>query len=387
MEENYAVGTWAQAPGQKGMTVSVLRDISKAEYERYKIVSSKFVILQERKTFQFLERSSGELKSTFSAYVNIENIGGSFRTINWRQAGGFLMERFATWLAASRLYLESERDFMMSRFGEESSQYQSFKESTSTAFDTREGYRFLYNLRDYTQHCGIPSSGVTVSLNQEKERVTQLHLNRSELLSARFKWSRHAKSLLESWPEKIEIIPLMDDAMAGYADVEQNILGMLIEDCAAVIGEIQGEDYKNIKNGENLAAFIMPAGDNGGNFSLQPLPTLQALTTIEAAVQSDDPVSEIFSRKVQPPVVTSETLQANKRANAVLSAFINPQEPDHVGKLINRIIADDADITPLVSGLVNTSAQLTYALSMFLGVSPISLLSIPIPDSDASSKA
>jgi hypothetical protein len=382
MGKHYAVGTWVQEPGQKGMTVSVIRNISEAEYERYKTIVGKFAAIQERKTFQFLERSSGELKSTFSVYVNIENVGGSFRAINWRQAGGFLMERFATWLAATRLYLESERDFMMSRFGEESSQYQSFKESTSTAFDTRDGYRFLYNLRDYTQHCGIPSSGVTVSMNSKKERITRLHLNRTELLSARFKWNRHAKSLLESWPEKIEIIPLMDDAMAGYMDVERCILRMLIDDCATVISEIRGEEYKTLKDGEHLAAFQIPTGVNGGSFNLQPFPTLQALATIEEAARSDDPVSRIFSQSVQPPILTPEALQADQRAKAVLSAFINPQEPDQVGKLINSIIAADGDITPLISGLVNASAQLTYALSMFLGVSPLSLLSVPLADAE-----
>ncbi|GGZ40156.1 MULTISPECIES: hypothetical protein [Streptomyces rochei group] len=382
MGKHYAVGTWVQEPGEKGMTVSVIRNISEAEYERYKTIVGKFAAIQERKTFQFLERSSGELKSTFSVYVNIENVGGSFRTINWRQAGGFLMERFATWLAATRLYLESERDFMMSRFGEESSQYQSLKESTSTAFDTREGYRFLYNLRDYTQHCGIPSSGVTVSTNSKKERITRLHLNRTELLSARFKWNRHAKSLLESWPEKIEIIPLMDDAMAGYMDVERCILRILIDDCATVISEIRGEEYEALKDGEHLAAFQIPTGANGGSFNLQSFPTLQALTVIEEAARSDDPVSRIFSQSVQPPILTPEALQADQRAKAVLSAFINPQEPDQVGKLINGIISADGDITPLISGLVNASAQLTYALSMFLGVSPLSLLGVPLADAE-----
>jgi len=382
MEHRYAVGIWTQKPDQKRMTISHRRDISEAEYDRHGVIAGKFLALQERRTFHFLERSSGELKSILSAYVNIENLGGSFRKINWRQAGAFLMERLATWLAATRLYLESERDFMMSAFGEDSANFLSFKESMSGAFDAHEGYRFLYNLRDYTQHCGIPSSGITISSGAKGQRLTCLHLNRTELLSARFKWSRHAKSLLQGWPEKIEIIPLMDDAMAGYFEIERNILRMLIEDCAAVLEEIRWNDYEDVEAGANLAAFKIPTSSNGGDFSLHPFPTLQALQAIESAVHTEDPVSHVFSRATPPPDVVPTVRQANRRAEAVLSSFINPQEPDQVVKVINGIIDDDGDATPLISGLVNTSAQLTYALSMLLGVAPLSLLGTQSPEGE-----
>ncbi|MEU5274723.1 hypothetical protein AB0G77_40830 [Streptomyces hygroscopicus] len=370
----YHIGTWSQKEDEKGMTVSLHREISQPEYESYGKAIAKFKRLEERRTFLFLERSSNELKSIMSTYVNIENIGGSFRKINWQQAGSFLMERFVTWLAATRLYLESERDFMLRRFGPTSTQMASYKEATSVAFDAHEGYRFLYNLRDYTQHCGIPSSGVTVSRSPEDKRKVRLYLNRVELLSARFSWNKHSKSLLQTWPEKVDVIPLVDDAMTGYRAIERNTLRILIEDSAAAIEEIRRADYSAAQSGTNLAAFQIPTGEGGGNLSFHSFPSLQALSVIESAVTSDDPVSLVFSESIPRPIATPEIRQANRRAEAVLSAFINPQEPDQVAKVINEIIENDNDIGPLISGLVNTSAQLTYALSMFLGVAPISLL-------------
>ncbi len=79
MEKHYAAGTWVQKPGEEGMTVSFLRNISEAEYERYKTIVGKFSVIQERKIFQFLERSSSDRSCRPSA-LSTPYLGGPLET-------------------------------------------------------------------------------------------------------------------------------------------------------------------------------------------------------------------------------------------------------------------------------------------------------------------
>jgi hypothetical protein len=103
------------------------------------------------------------------------------------------------WLAATRLYLESERDFIARRLGDESEQADRFVTATRRAFDSNEGYRFLYNLRDYSQHCGPPLGGLTIASLPDGSPSVELYLSRAELLLARFGWSQ-SPSLIH-WPK------------------------------------------------------------------------------------------------------------------------------------------------------------------------------------------
>jgi hypothetical protein len=79
------------------------------------------------------------------------------------------------WLASTRLYLESERDFILGQFGEDSEEFRRYGQITSQAFDSYPGYRFLYNLRDYAQHCGPPVSGMTVSSDPSGQRIIDMY--------------------------------------------------------------------------------------------------------------------------------------------------------------------------------------------------------------------
>jgi hypothetical protein len=71
--------------------------------------------------------------------------------------------RLVNYLASMRFFLDFTETRIKRRFGKESSEAQQFKRACSEAFDGEFAYRFLYKLRNYAQHCGLPIGSLDVS--------------------------------------------------------------------------------------------------------------------------------------------------------------------------------------------------------------------------------
>jgi hypothetical protein len=205
-------------------------------------------------------------------YTNLERVGGSFRKINQRNVALLFMGEMTNWLASTRLYLESERDFLLDQFGEKSDELGRYRRATSQAFASYPGYRFLYNLRDYAQHCGPPVSGMMISSDPTGKRVIEMYLSRSELLVARFDWSRHAKELLASWPEQISVMPLIEESMAGFRIIEDELLRILLTRCAKATTTMREGMARVAASEGHPAVFRLPASgeeDEEDNLALR----------------------------------------------------------------------------------------------------------------------
>ncbi len=61
------------------------------------------------------------------------------------------MGKVTDWLTTSRLYLVSEEE-RLDALGNDAGDR--FRSAQHASFDRSPAYRFLYNLRDYTQHSG-----------------------------------------------------------------------------------------------------------------------------------------------------------------------------------------------------------------------------------------
>jgi hypothetical protein len=374
MSSEYALGVWRQQPGQKGFDVEVVANISADEFRRYVDAVATYRSLSERNTFQILNRNHSRLVSMLAMYTNLERVGGVFRTVNKRNVVLLFMGEFTNWLASTRLYLESERDFIVDQFGEESEELQTYRRATSQAFDAYAGYRFLYNLRDYAQHCGPPVSGMTVSRSSTGGTQIDMYLSRSDLLVARFAWSRHAKALLTSWPEQILVMPLVEEAMAGFRQIEDAVLGILLRRCAAATTTMrQGIEQVGSIEG-HPAVFQLPEADKEDGFAWQTLPELSTLNAIDRAVATGDPLASL--RKTPEPEEQWSPLQqhANAKAAAVVAAWLEHGGGAEFADCVNRILKEDNNITPLVSGLTNLSVLLIKMLGEALGSPPQDLL-------------
>ncbi len=308
-----------------------------------------------------------------ATYTNLEKVGGRFRTVDTRSVSILFMGEMTNWLASTRLYLESERDFLVGQFGEGSEEFRSFKRATSRAFDTYPGYRFLYNLRDYAQHCGPPVSGMKVSRDSQGKSIIEMYLNRPELLIARFSWSHHSRTLLNVWPEQISIMPLVKEAMDGFRLIEEEVLRILIHRCDAALTKMR-EGIAHTEGEGHPAVFRLPAPGSQGQLSWQTFPEPRALDLIDDALRAEDPLSRLVSPSKDPPAWSPSQMHANARAAAVVTTWLEHGGGDEFTRSVNRIIQADKGIVPLVSGLTNLCVVLIKMLGQALGSPPEDLL-------------
>jgi hypothetical protein len=348
VNQEYALGVWRQQPAQKGFDVEVGAGITEQEFEAYVDAVSRYRSLTERNTYQVLQRNYIRLASMLEMYTNLEKIGGTFRTVDKRSVSVLFMGEMTNWLASTRLYLESERDFIVRQFGEGSDELRGFKGATSRAAKTYLGYRFLYDLRDYAQHCGPPVSGMNVSRDSAGNRLVEMYLDRSELLTARFKWNSYAKKLLATWPERISIMPLVEEAMKGFRLIEDEVLRILIRRCGAAVAKMR-EGIARIGGREgHKAVFKLPSPAGEEQFAWQTFPEPSALDLIEDALTTDDPLAKLPKQAIDASAWSPPQTHANSQAVAVMAAALEHGNGSEFTECVNRVIHSSRPIGELI---------------------------------------
>jgi hypothetical protein len=369
------LGAWDQRSDQGGVEVRVAADIRLDEFQEYLDAIQGYQSVVERPFYELLHRSWNRLTSMHSMYTNLERVGGQFRVVDRRTTAVGFAGEVTTWLAISRLYLESQRDMISRYFGKESTQLSRYREVTSYVFDANEGYRFLYNLRDYAQHCGAPLGGLTLLAADEGDSRIELYLSRSDLLLANFQWSKHTKKLLEAWPEEILLLPLMTRAMEGFQQIEDEILRILMKRCIALI-EVMRHGINRVTSvveGGHPAVFQLPDEDTS-DFLWQSFPNSSDLSKLELALEADDPVAASRSPLQSSGNRSSGQSHAEGQAAAVIGTWLEHGPGNQLTAAINNVLREDQSVTPLVSGLVNICAYLLSMLSQSIGTPPEALL-------------
>ncbi len=122
-------------------------------------------------------------------------------------------------LSAVRSFLDLTDRNLQHRFGTESERYKTFKAATKDAFDNSFAYRFLYKLRNYVQHCGMPVGKLSFSMRYEDDtgqhatQTVDFAFSRDGLLSNYDSWGNKVKPELESLPDYFPIQPLISEMM------------------------------------------------------------------------------------------------------------------------------------------------------------------------------
>jgi hypothetical protein len=115
-----------------------------------------------------------------------------------------LMSTFKTFIDHWETSLKRE-------YGKDSAPINSFKAATKKEYDHHFAYRFIYELRNYTQHVNLPSLNFHSSINDKNIVETHIYLNKYDLLKNYTKWKPVIKQDFTSLPENFDFIPLIDD--------------------------------------------------------------------------------------------------------------------------------------------------------------------------------
>lgn len=112
-------------------------------------------------------------------------------------------------LSSIRTYLDHTETKIKRENTIHSEEYKLFKRLTTESFDNNFSYRFLAKLRNYSQHCGLPSGSLNIHSEVDEQTLT-IFIDRDNLLNDYNSWGVIVTNELKKQPEKFDILPLIE---------------------------------------------------------------------------------------------------------------------------------------------------------------------------------
>jgi hypothetical protein len=131
-----------------------------------------------------------------------------------------LNRHILNYLSSVRTFLDHTELRLKRRYGRESKTVTSFTEACARGYDNHFSYRFLYRLRNYVQHCGLPvghvggSAEVTDLDSWKIQRSLVINFVRDRLLLERSCWGATLADEIRRLPSEFPIHPHMSRMMA-----------------------------------------------------------------------------------------------------------------------------------------------------------------------------
>lgn len=222
----------------------------------------------------FMQQSHFEFEkelSTIEAEVRV--LGGQAR--NRSDISMRINLRVLNFLSASRLYLDHTAFRLSRTYGKQSPEVMAFDEATKRAYEGSFAYRFLYKLRNFGQHCGMPvgyaalNSRLVDPPKLEAKHELQVSFRTEELLSEdRAVWGQVARELEERGPE-LEVAPLIREKAALVRDIHRDVTAKEephVRDKAAQVHNILKDGFMN--GGVPAVGDFQQVADSRGGMTL-----------------------------------------------------------------------------------------------------------------------
>jgi len=199
--------------------IEAVRELKSSEYQEYqKALAHLMRFSSDQQLFAIV-------RLNYDDYLNLvkQYLGGYAKNPSMYQGR---MERMAldinrsilNFLSAVRTFLDHSETNLKKRYGKDSQKVKRFKKACSKAFDDNFSYRFLYKLRNYVQHCGMPLGTLDLHSKAVGPQPTDVHhslsvrFNREKLLSE-FDWGNRLAEEIQKLPLEFEISPHLTEMM------------------------------------------------------------------------------------------------------------------------------------------------------------------------------
>lgn len=206
-ETTYALGTIDNPK------ITCVRNLSKDEYERHVLSIIKLTKQSmEQQLYSIVELNYQDFNRQLQEYVKDD-----FElALNHPEAMEMvflnLNRLLLNYLSAVKTYIDHTETRLSRTYGKESAEFKLFKSEIKKAFDDHFEYKFLYYLRNYAQHCGLPSGAVHTNSKGDENGNTintlSLLFDRDNLLAS-FKDWRHVEKELSEMNEHFDVMPLV----------------------------------------------------------------------------------------------------------------------------------------------------------------------------------
>jgi hypothetical protein len=197
----------------EGERIAGVRGVTDEQYKLYRLhrdVIAEFskgyellnLVLEEHHQFQQGLVDVGHAIASEPDLINQNNV----RVLTFKTSRLML-----SFLSSVRTFLEHAQTSISRQYGKASEQVLYFKALTAHQFDNVFSYRFLYKLRNYTQHCGMPPVNFSVNIVPGVDLELQLVFMREILVEEYAEWGAVLKRELESGTEPLYVFSLLKE--------------------------------------------------------------------------------------------------------------------------------------------------------------------------------
>jgi len=211
----------------KDTKLTIERDLTAVEYEIYKEARDRILrFWSDYELLVIVVMNYLDFEDYMKSATSLASAGRE------RDIRAEVNRRILNLLSSFRSFLDHSETKLNRRYGEHSIQFQHFKKETNRVYDSFFSYRFLYELRNYIQHCGMPlgllkHSASIIDLETKETQVTlTISFDRDSLLSEWDKWKLPLRNEINQQPAQLPIDPLLRELMWCI----QQINNVVIED-------------------------------------------------------------------------------------------------------------------------------------------------------------
>lgn len=172
----------------------------------------------------FTELIEGQLHAAVQHKMGALNDRAAF--MSWIQEFNRLVGNL---LSSARGYLDQTDNILIKIFGRKSEEHENFTNQRALQYDSVFGYRLMENLRNYHQHYSLGVTGITFQTRRIDKSVesqisfyAQAYFDKAKLSDSK-KLSGKLKDDLPDLPDKIQILPNIDDYMEGLSSVHESV--------------------------------------------------------------------------------------------------------------------------------------------------------------------
>lgn len=158
-----------------------------------------------------------EFQRSYEEYLNVVN-GTDTKNDN------DIARYIKNYLGSYKSYIDGMETVLSRSFDNQI--YKSFKDLQRKAYDNNFLYRFVYNLRNYAQHCGSPISSIERAINQE----TKMTLKVDRFLSDHTGMQKGFRKELENFPHDVfDVGAAIKSVNDTIIDMQNSIFNLIIE--------------------------------------------------------------------------------------------------------------------------------------------------------------
>ncbi len=138
-------------------------------------------------------------------------------------------------LTATSLFFIKAEALTKNQFGEDSEELLRFTLLRNKLHAENVSYRFCYELRNYSQHYGIPLNNMRVNFTRDKKPFLVAGVHKSKFLEGSYNWSKYGRDALAEFDDKFDLIP----HVVSYVGITNQLFRQLFSRCEDNLIEFQ----------------------------------------------------------------------------------------------------------------------------------------------------